>query len=79
MATSKNINQTDYLTFGRVYHPAKTTMDDTQRTWLTVQEILNAAENSQATRAAITEQLMEKYNHGSFVGYAIRRGWLVKA
>ncbi len=75
--TSKNVESKDLLTFGRVYRPAKATMDDTKRTWLTVQEILKASKKG-VTRADLTAQLKEVHNHGSFVGYAIRRGWLVK-
>ena len=76
MATSKNVAPSDKLIMGKAYRPAKDTMDDTQRTWITVQELM-AANTGGITRKELTANLKEQYNHGSFVEYAIRRGWLV--
>ena len=78
MSINKSTAPTDFIGIGRPYHPAKDTMDDTQRTWLTVQGIMKAAKNSKVTRAELTADLKEIHNHGSFVGYALNRGWLVK-
>ena len=64
------------VTLGRPYTPTKANMNDTGRTWAVVQTILA---DGAVTRSQLQSQLKAKYNHASFVNYALHRGWLIES
>ena len=75
MQTSKTTKATATLIASKKpYKPAKNTAQENTVTWATIQEAL--AKGPQ-TRAALETLVKEKHNHKPFIGYAIRRGWLV--
>lgn len=60
---------------GKAYNVRNGTAQDNVRSWQAIQAVLQA-NGGQATRADITAAVTP-YNHAPFVGYAIRRGYLV--
>lgn len=59
---------------GKPYNVRQGTAQANDRSWQAIQAVL-AAQGGQATRAEI-QAAVAQYNHGPFVGYCIRRGWL---
>lgn len=62
---------------GKAYNVRAGTAQDNSRSWAAIQAVLQQA-GGQASRAAIVAAVTP-FNHAPFVGYAIRRGWLVPA
>lgn len=60
---------------GKPYNVRPNTAADNSATWELVKATLAANEGT-ATRAALQDAVKAR-NHVSFIGYAIRRGWLV--
>ena len=61
---------------GRVPKLGSNNMHDTGRTWEYLAALLAKEPMS---RAAMQQAVKEKYNHASFINYAIKNGWLVAA
>lgn len=62
---------------GKAYNVRPGTAQDNARSWAAVQAVL-AEKGGAATRGDIVTAV-QQFNHAPFVGYAIRRGWLVPA
>lgn len=60
---------------GKAYNVRNGTAQDNARSWEAIQAVLTS-KGGQATRADLVEAVT-KFNHAPFVGYAIRRGYLV--
>ena len=60
---------------GKPYNVRPNTAADNSATWALLQGVLKAGGGT-ATRAELQAAALQR-NHVSFVGYAIRRGWLV--
>lgn len=63
------------LQAGKAYNVRPGTAQANDRSWQAIQACL-ATNGGQATRAQL-QQAVAPYNHGPFVGYVIRRGYLV--
>lgn len=62
---------------GKAYNVRPNTASDNAATWALLQGALTAA-GGKLTRAEL-QAVAQQRNHVNFVGYAIRRGWLVPA
>lgn len=60
---------------GASYKPQASSMQNNANSWALVQAAFKA--NSSQTIGGLTSVLVKQANHGNFVGYAIRRGWLL--
>lgn len=63
------------LQAGKPYNVRTGTAQANDRSWQAIQAVL-AANGGQATREQV-QAAVAPYNHVPFVGYCIRRGWLV--
>lgn len=62
---------------GKAYNVRNGTAQDNSRSWAAIQSVL-ATKGGAATRADLVAAVTN-FNHAPFVGYAIRRGYLVPA
>lgn len=62
---------------GKPYNVRTGTAQDNARSWEAIQKVLQE-KGGQASRADLVAAVTS-YNHAPFVGYAIRRGWLMVA
>lgn len=60
---------------GKPYNVRPTGQYNNARTWAAIQGALKAGPQTQAQLLAV----VKPFNHASFVGYAVRRGWLAVA
>ena len=58
---------------GSKYNPSANSMQNNAASW---QLVTAACGTKGATFSSLQGQLQTAVNHGNFVGYAVRRGWL---
>ena len=77
MQTSKTTPNTATLVINtkKPYTPNVNTAQNNAASWAVIQGALKGGKP--VTRLALTQLLATQCNHAPFVGYAIRRGWLV--
>lgn len=61
---------------GKPYAPRATTAQGNATTWAAIQAAM-AANGGNCTMAQL-QQAVAPYNHAPFIGYCLRRGWLVQ-
>ena len=78
MQTSKQVQLTTKLVVNakKQYNPSPSTAQNNAQSWATVQ---GALAKGPQTRQQLQTLLQTQHNHAPFIGYAIRRGWLVPA
>lgn len=75
MTTSKNVQATDVLAISKKpYRPSATSAQGNDQSWEIVKKMVS---KGKCTRLDLEKALAEQRNHKPFVGYALRRGWLV--
>jgi len=60
---------------GAAYKPQANSMQNNNNSWGLVQAAFAA--NGKQTYGTLVTALRDQANHGNFIGYCIRRGWLV--
>lgn len=76
MQTSKNVGANDKLKVNakKAYKPSANSAQDNDKSWDVIKKELAKGPK---TRAHLEATLKKECNHKPFVGYCIRRGWLV--
>lgn len=72
-AAAKPAPQAPTVALGKPYHPRAGTAHNTQATWASITDALQQGPQTQAQLVAIAKE----HGDAPFVGYALRRGWLV--
>lgn len=76
MQTSKQVTNDQKLIVNpkKPYNPSANTAQGNATTWATIQKALKKGPQ---TRKQLTTLVTAQHNHAPFIGYAIRRGWLI--